>query len=140
MAELFQMMPSNCPDLKKRQNFFTGKSCFPLSPHRKTVSYLDRPILAEFPEETGEGPAPNDQLITIFNKLGSPDDNQTSFISNDACINYLRTLPQQKPQDLESIFPGVSIEGLDLLSQLLQFNPYFRPTASQSLEHAYFKD
>ena len=55
MAELLLMMGS------ERTNFFAGKSCFPLSPAKKKASYLDRPVLDEFPEEVvGEGATSTD--------------------------------------------------------------------------------
>lgn len=36
-------------------------------------------------------------------------------------------------------FPGASHEALDLLSKILVFNPYFRWTVNQALDHPFFK-
>ena len=36
------------------------------------------------------------------------------------------------------MYPGIGEEGLDLLNKMLVFNPYFRPTVEECLDHPYF--
>jgi len=49
----------------------------------------------------------------------------------------LESLPPAKPRRLRDIFPTASDDALDLLRNLLQFNPNRRLTAEQVLRHAY---
>lgn len=36
-------------------------------------------------------------------------------------------------------FPGVGEDCIDLLEKMLVFNPYFRPSVEECLDHPYFK-
>ena len=75
--------------------------------------------------------------MAIFGRLGSPDEAQMSFITNDSAVKYLHSLPTHPTPNLATHFPSASPPALSLLSDLLHFNPHFRPTATQSLAHPY---
>ena len=59
-------------------------------------------------------------------------------------MEYLETFIDKtddiKTHSLESIFPDVSSDLLDLLKGLLEFNPHFRLTAKQALQSKVFDD
>lgn len=40
--------------------------------------------------------------------------------------------------DLATKYPGASEEAIDLLNQMLQFNPFFRISVDKALEHPFF--
>jgi len=49
----------------------------------------------------------------------------------------LESLPPTKPRKLKDMFPTASPEALDLLKNLLHFNPNKRLSADQALKHPY---
>lgn len=49
----------------------------------------------------------------------------------------LDSLPPTKAKKLRDMFPTASDDALDLLKNLMQFNPGKRLTAEQSLRHPY---
>ncbi|KAG8042288.1 hypothetical protein G9C98_004922 [Cotesia typhae] len=48
--------------------------------------------------------------------------------------------PQRRPMPLKNIIPQLDSDGLDLITNLLTFNPHVRLTAAQALQHRYFVD
>lgn len=49
----------------------------------------------------------------------------------------LESLPPTKAKKLRDMFPTASDDALDLLKNLMQFNPHKRLTAEQALKHPY---
>jgi serine/threonine protein kinase len=47
-------------------------------------------------------------------------------------------LPSKPAQDLRTLFPKTSAEGIDLLRRMLSFNPRKRITAEEALKHPFF--
>ena len=76
------------------------------------------------------------QLQVIFAVLGTPT--QTQWPNMQYLQNYVEfDTIQGKP--LKSLFPSATDDCIDLLSQMLQYNPSTRITAQQALQHRYFK-
>ena len=46
--------------------------------------------------------------------------------------------PHRDKIDLHTVYPGAGDEAIDLLHRILVFNPYFRVTIDECLEHPFF--
>lgn len=75
----------------------------------------------------------------MFDVIGTPSEEDTSFLTDMKAMQYLKTFASRPRTDLAERYPGARAEAIDLLNQILVFNPYFRPTVDECLEHAYFK-
>jgi len=51
----------------------------------------------------------------------------------------LNAFPQRPKTDLNKLYPGAGEEAIDLLSKILVFNPYFRLSVEEALNHPFFK-
>ncbi|KAG5503002.1 hypothetical protein JIQ42_06965 [Leishmania sp. Namibia] len=91
--------------------------------------YLCRPL---FP-----GTSESDQLFKICSVLGSPAPNEW-----DEGYQLARRLnmrfPTVAPTPLRQILTTAPPAAVDLMEQMLRFNPAERPTATQCLQHPYF--
>jgi protein kinase len=85
-----------------------------------------------------QGSSETDQLFKICSVLGTPGGNNWPEGVRLATNLGIR-LPQFFPTSLASIIPGASPEAIDLLTELLRFDPAKRPNASQALQHPFFK-
>lgn len=70
-GELLSMMKENAPTFLDRQPLFPGSSCFPLSPDSNPNCRRNG-----FPVST------NDQLNVIFDVIGTPDEEDVSFVTD----------------------------------------------------------
>ncbi len=125
-AELLSMMKENAATYQDRQPLFPGTSCFPLSPdHKVTV-------------KKGGFPASNsDQLNVIFDVVGTPNEEETSFVTDTKAIEYLKTFTQRKRIDFKVKYPAAGDDALDLLNKMLVFNPFFRIKIDDCLNHPF---
>jgi len=41
--------------------------------------------------------------------------------------------------DLNTLYPGAGLEAIDLLQRILVFNPYFRISVDEALNHPFFR-
>mmetsp|Transcript_15956 Transcript_15956/g.15894 ORF Transcript_15956/g.15894 Transcript_15956/m.15894 type:complete len:167 (-) Transcript_15956:27-527(-) len=123
------MISENIPQYIDRAPLFPGKSCFPLSPDSSPNNQR-----GGFPSSN------NDQLNMIFRIIGTPSDDDCSFISDQTALNYVRSFPVTDPVDLRELYPGSTSEELNLLLRLLTFSPIKRITLDQALDHPYFRD
>ncbi|EJT49955.1 MAP kinase [Trichosporon asahii var. asahii CBS 2479] len=78
-----------------------------------------------------------DQLNLILNVLGTPDDETLQRMSSEKARMYMATLPHSEKRDLAEVLPGADPAALDLLAQLLSFDPSKRIDVVQALEHPY---
>jgi cyclin-dependent kinase 7 len=76
------------------------------------------------------------QLGIIFAKLGTPTEEQWP---NAKHLPNFTPFAAKKPTPWKAMFPAATPDCLDLLKGLLQFDPNKRLSASEALEHAYFK-
>ncbi len=127
-AELLGMMKESAPTYLDRKPLFPGKSCFPLSPDKHVKE-----------ERKGFPFSKNDQLAVIFEVIGTPSEEDKSYVTDAKAIEYLDAFPPKARSDLTLLYPGAGEEALDLLNRILVFNPYFRLSVNEALSHPFFK-
>lgn len=71
--------------------------------------------------------------------IGTPTDEELSFIRNEDARRYMRHLPQFPRRPFASLFPKVHPVALDLIQRMLTFNPLQRITVEGALEHPYLE-
>ena len=107
-GEMLGMMKESAPTYLDRKPLFPGKSCFPLSPDRTARI-----------QANGFPVAKDDQLAVIFEILGTPDENDIAFATDQKAINYLKSFTPIGRCDLGKKYPGASKESIDLLNKML---------------------
>jgi len=127
-AELLGMMKESAPTYLDRKPLFPGKSCFPLSPDKHVKE-----------ERKGFPFSKNDQLAVIFEVIGTPAEEDKSFVTDQKATEYLDAFPHRPKSDLSKLYPGAGEEAIDLLNRMLNFNPFFRISVDEALSHPFFK-
>ncbi|KAG7966987.1 hypothetical protein I3843_08G076600 [Carya illinoinensis] len=84
-----------------------------------------------------QGDSELQQLLHIFKLLGTPNDEMWPGVSN---LTHWHEYPQWRPKHLSTAVPNLDQDGLDLLSQMLQYEPSRRISAKKAMEHTYFND
>ncbi|KAK8810553.1 hypothetical protein WA158_007128 [Blastocystis sp. Blastoise] len=82
-----------------------------------------------------------EQLLKIFSLLGYPSETECPSLYRSPL--YTQTVEYQticKHSQLATTFPELSPSGIDLLTQLLAYEPSKRITAEQALQHEWFKE
>jgi len=79
-----------------------------------------------------------DELFKIFKMLGTPC--KTLWPEAMQLPDYQEGFPKWKPKPWEALCPALDADGVDLLSQLLQYSPEKRITAKAALAHPWFDD
>jgi cyclin-dependent kinase 2 len=79
-----------------------------------------------------------DQLFKIFKVLGTPNEETFPGIGN--LPDFKPTFPKWRPQNLERLVPNLCDRGVDLLSQMVCYDPAKRISARAALSHPYFQD
>ncbi|KAM3138914.1 hypothetical protein pb186bvf_008927 [Paramecium bursaria] len=79
-----------------------------------------------------------EQIQRIIAVLGTPQNEEMKYITNEGAIKYIKSLPKRTKQNFNTLFPKVSASCLDLLSKMLTFSPNQRYTVEQCLNHSYF--
>ena len=74
-----------------------------------------------------------EQLFKIFHLLGTP--NKDTWPDVESLPNYSKEFPKFKPLKFENYFIGLDKYGIDLLKQMLKYDPNQRITAKQALMH-----
>ena len=83
------------------------------------------------------GSSTMNQLDRILELTGQPTDADLDAIHSPFAMTMLDTLPPVVRRSFDTLYPTASPEALDLLQQLLSFNPCKRLDAEQALEHPY---
>ena len=81
-----------------------------------------------------------DQLKSILQILGSPSEQDLCFIKNKGSKEYLKGMPRVPKSSWSNIFPKANPGVLDILEEMLKFNPNSRITAAQALSHTYVEE
>ena len=107
-AELLTMMKESAATYQDRKPLFPGQSCFPLSPDR------DARVQAN-----GFPVAKDDQLAMIFEVLGTPTEEECSFVTDEKATKYLASFKNKQREDLRTRYAGATPEAMDLLDKML---------------------
>lgn len=75
----------------------------------------------------------------IFEVIGSPNEEDKSYVTDQKALEYLEAFPARPKSDLNKLYPGAGDEAIDLLNRILVFNPYFRLSVEEALNHPFFK-
>lgn len=126
-AELLGMMKSSSHSFMERKPLFPGKSCFPLSPAKDLTEQRNG-----FPFST------NDQLAVIFNVIGTPTEEDMSFVTDQKASEYLKSFSYIGRIDLQAKYPGATEEAIDFLNRALVLNPFFRISLDEAIKHPMF--
>jgi len=128
-AELLGMMKINVPNPTDRGPLFPGSSCFPLSPdHKHAMDY-------KFHTRGNR-----DQLNMIFNILGTPEDEDIEVLEKADARRYIGCFTKREGVGLTSKYKNSGHDAVELLEQMLKFNPRKRLTVSDALEHPYLTE
>jgi len=81
-----------------------------------------------------------DQLQRVMELTGFPTEAEVAAMRSPFAATMLESLPSMPPAAPDrwaKRFPGASADAIDLLQQLLAFDPARRPSAEQALAHPY---
>ena len=131
-AELLTMLKENAKSQLERKPLFPGTSWYPLSPRSSQLKASKKDKHNTISKE--------DQLWVIIDKLGTPSEEDTAFISDKGALSYLQNLPKAEKKNFEELYPFPGEEALDLLNKMLQFNPYKRASLMECLEHPHLAE
>lgn len=92
--------------------------------------YLGKPLFA--------GSNNQDELMKIFKVMGTPTEDTWPGVSK--LSEYRKDFPYYPPKSLSSVVPMIDSFGMDLLMQMLIYQPQRRITAKDALNHVYFND
>lgn len=129
VAELCGMLKSNAPTFMDRSPLFPGNSCFPLSPDHHTKMRR-----AGFPSSN------TDQLNVIFEVIGTPNETELDFITDDKALMYLRSFGQREKKEFALIYPHSHGNVIQLMERMLLFDPRKRISVTEALASPYFDD
>ena len=79
----------------------------------------------------------NQQIDLIFTLLGTPTDEEINSIPNLKSREKVLKMPKKQPKSFEMIFRDCNPQAIDLVKNLLLFNPDKRFTVEQALSHPY---
>jgi len=84
------------------------------------------------------GASTTNQIDRIIEVIGRPSQDDIEAIDSEFAAQLLdNILEPQHPRTLESMYPMADSDAIDIMRQLLTFNPAKRMTAIQALEHPY---
>lgn len=75
----------------------------------------------------------------IFDVIGTPSEEDYSFVTDAKALEYLASFTERPRVDLKKMYPAAGDEAIDLLNKMLVFNPYFRPKLEECLKHPFLE-
>ncbi|EJT96685.1 kinase-like protein [Dacryopinax primogenitus] len=78
-----------------------------------------------------------DQLNQILHYLGTPSEDTLRRVGSPRAQDYIRSLPIKPRIPFQSLYPHANPLAIDLLSQMLCFDPAKRISCEKALEHPY---
>ena len=85
--------------------------------------------------------AEEDQLKIILKTLGSQDASDLSFITDPDVMNHLLTeKPHQPKVDFKKKYKHSNMELLQIMTNMLEFNPHFRKSPREILKMDIFSN
>lgn len=81
-----------------------------------------------------------DQIKVILSKIGSPSEEDKAFITNKKARDHVKSLGKFKKQPWASLLPEATAGSLDLLDQILHFDPAKRLSAADCLAHPWLEE
>ncbi|MES1910809.1 MAG: hypothetical protein MHM6MM_003339 [Cercozoa sp. M6MM] len=121
LGELLAMQQTCLPDPALREPLFPGGACFPLS------------------QDPDASSSRRDQLDVIFDILGTPSDDEISFLGVKA-RSYIRRKRPRPRRPWSEVYPACDERAYDLLEKLLTFDPRRRIDVDGALVHPYLAD
>lgn len=99
-------------------------------------------ILAEMLSNQALFPGRNyvDQLNLILNTVGSPSPEDLAAIPNAKSRRYVESLGHKPRVSFQEKYPRASPDAIDLLDNLLEFNPSKRCSAEEALKHPFLAE
>ncbi|XP_076334634.1 cyclin-dependent kinase 17-like isoform X2 [Tachypleus tridentatus] len=83
------------------------------------------------------GSTVDDELHLIFRTLGTPtEETWPGLAHNEEYQNF--KFPKYEPEYLLNRVPRLEMEGLNLLTKFLKYNPKVRTSAAEAMQHSYF--
>lgn len=79
------------------------------------------------------------QIKVIIEILGSIDTKDMEFIKNDHARSFVKSFDKIKKKNLSEVLKFDDKEGIDLLNNMIVFNPDKRFTVEECLNHPYVK-
>lgn len=79
-----------------------------------------------------------DEIFRIFRILGTP--NEEIWPDVNYLPDFKSSFPQWKKKPLSEAVPSLDANGIDLLDQMLVYDPSRRISAKRALIHPYFND
>ena len=82
------------------------------------------------------------QLYLIVELLGTPKEEELTFIQNDKAKAFLKNYPEKSKGKFEEMFSEAKPDskGLDLLQKMLIFDPRTRISIEEALQHPYLEE
>uniref|UniRef100_A0A7S4E1I0 Protein kinase domain-containing protein n=2 Tax=Lotharella globosa TaxID=91324 RepID=A0A7S4E1I0_9EUKA len=84
-----------------------------------------------------EGANHIEQIDLMLKQLGTPEDDDLEYVTNEGAISFMKEQRKYKKTDWSTTYPNASKDALDLLDKMLHMNPKKRISVAEALEHPY---